>query len=78
MTLMGNGTMRSEWNFDETIRGTVRGVPIALNLAEAEEEWQVNEDQDEDPEWQPVTSGLPSTSLGKSFSVNVGFFVGGS
>ncbi|WVQ85148.1 hypothetical protein IAT38_007313 [Cryptococcus sp. DSM 104549] len=32
------GTMGSEWNFDETIRGTARGVPVLLNLEEMEDE----------------------------------------
>lgn len=43
--MMGNGTMRSEWNFDETIRGTVRNVPFQLDLADLEtEEWESEED----------------------------------
>lgn len=35
--------MRSEWNFDETIRGTLRGVPVQLNLAD---EWDLEEEGD--------------------------------
>ncbi|WVQ76913.1 hypothetical protein IAR50_006591 [Cryptococcus sp. DSM 104548] len=36
----GRGTVSSDagWNFDETIRGTRRGVPVELNLEEMEEE----------------------------------------
>ncbi len=37
--MIDNGTMRSEWNFDETIRGTVRGMPVQLDLAQTEE-WE--------------------------------------
>lgn len=46
MTMVGGGTMRSEWNFDETIRGTVRGMPVQLDLAEMEEEeWAFEEEE---------------------------------
>lgn len=48
MTLMGNpnGTMRSEWNFDETIRGTVKGVPVELDLDEmSDEEWDLQDQE---------------------------------
>lgn len=33
--------MKSEWNFDETIRGTVKGVPVELDLDEMsdDEDW---------------------------------------
>ncbi|EIW73407.1 STE/STE20/YSK protein kinase [Tremella mesenterica] len=48
-TMIGNETMRSEWNFDETIRGTVRGVPVTLDLAEMEDdEWDLNEEDEFD------------------------------
>ncbi|ODN75548.1 hypothetical protein L202_06674 [Cryptococcus amylolentus CBS 6039] len=38
--LSGRGSVSSDagWNFDETIRGTRRGVPVELNLEEMEEE----------------------------------------
>ena len=49
MTLMGEqtGTMRSEWNFDETIRGTFKGVPIELDLEEMsdDEEWDLRHEE---------------------------------
>lgn len=38
------GTMKSEWNFDETIRGTVKGMPVNLDLGEMS-------DEEEDGEW---------------------------
>lgn len=46
MTLKGNGTMRSEWNFDETIRGTMKGVPVELDLETMEEddEWDLEDE----------------------------------
>lgn len=40
------GTVRSEWNFDETIRGTVKGVPIELDLedmSDDEDDWVQSE-----------------------------------
>ncbi|WVR03239.1 hypothetical protein IAU60_000230 [Kwoniella sp. DSM 27419] len=48
LTLVGDGagTMRSEWNFDETIRGTVKGVPVQLDLQDMEEDdgWDLPEE----------------------------------
>ena len=38
------GTMRSEWNFDDTIRGTMRGGQVQLDLAKLSED----DDDDED------------------------------
>lgn len=29
-------TMRSEWNFDDTIRGTIKGAPVSLDMEEFE------------------------------------------
>lgn len=37
--------MGSEWNFDETIRGTARGIPVNLNLEDMDEGF---EDEDGD------------------------------
>ena len=52
MTMVGNGTMQSEWNFDETIRGTVRGMPVTLDLAEIgeqdDERWMLEEEEGEE------------------------------
>lgn len=47
LTMVNNGTMRSEWNFDETIRGTVRGVPVELDLEDMsdEEEWDLKDQE---------------------------------
>ena len=47
MTLKGTGTMRSEWNFDDTIRGTMKGVPVEFDLETMEEddEWDLEDKQ---------------------------------
>ncbi|WVF66496.1 hypothetical protein IAT40_001236 [Kwoniella sp. CBS 6097] len=44
LTLNDNGTMKSEWNFDETIRGTIKGVAVHLDMDDMD-------DTDEDGEW---------------------------
>jgi serine/threonine-protein kinase 24/25/MST4 len=47
-TVVGNGTMRSEWNFDDTIRGTIAGMPIELDLGaldDEEEEWDLENEE---------------------------------
>ena len=38
------GTVKSEWNFDETIRMTMKGAPIELDLAELSDndEWEMD------------------------------------
>lgn len=43
----GQGMMESEWNFDETIRGTVTGVPVNLNLEDMDKGFE-DEDEEED------------------------------
>ncbi|KIR62602.1 STE/STE20/YSK protein kinase [Cryptococcus bacillisporus CA1873] len=43
----GQGTMENEWNFDETIRGTVTGVPVNLNLEDMDKGFE-DEDEEED------------------------------
>ena len=42
-TMLANGTIRSEWNFDDTIRGTVKGMPVELDLEEMsdDDEWDL-------------------------------------
>lgn len=40
-----NGTIRSEWNFDDTIRGTIKGMPVNLNLDDMDDE------DEEDEQW---------------------------
>jgi len=45
---VGNGTVRSEWNFDDTIRGTIAGMPIELDLGaldDDEEEWDLENEE---------------------------------
>ena len=70
--MMGNGTMRSEWNFDETIRGTIKGVPLQLDLAQMEDdEWDLEEEEaeDENEEWAPTRrhgSVLDATTINVS------------
>jgi hypothetical protein len=47
-TVVGNGTVRSEWNFDDTIRGTIAGMPIELDLGaldDEEEEWDLENEE---------------------------------
>ena len=44
--MIANGTMRSEWNFDETIKLTMKGVPVELDLDEMsddDEEWELKD-----------------------------------
>lgn len=47
LTMVNNGTMKSEWNFDDTIRGTVRGVPVELDLDDMsdDEEWEFKDQE---------------------------------
>ena len=43
-----NGTVRSEWNFDDTIRGTIAGMPVELDLGaldDDEEEWDLENEE---------------------------------
>ncbi|WWD22878.1 hypothetical protein CI109_107373 [Kwoniella shandongensis] len=54
MTLNVNGTMKSEWNFDETIRGTMKGVPIQLDLDQMDEDDEESWDLQEDGGWGTV------------------------
>ncbi|KAE8540535.1 hypothetical protein D1P53_003484 [Cryptococcus gattii VGV] len=44
----GQGTMESEWNFDETIRGTARGVPVNLNLEDMDKGFEDEDDEEDD------------------------------
>jgi serine/threonine-protein kinase 24/25/MST4 len=49
----GAGTMKSEWNFDETIRGTIKGVSVELALSMEDDggEWDVEDDEEEEDAW---------------------------
>lgn len=40
-----NGTISSKWNFDETIRGTMKGVQVQLDLQD------LSEDEADEDEW---------------------------
>lgn len=83
LTISGSSTMRSEWNFDETIRGTVKGVPLNLDLAglslESDEEWEAgsgaDEDEDEDEiPWESVRVQVDRQAEGasqRSFNVSL-------
>lgn len=66
--------MKSEWNFDETIRGTVRGVPLQLDLAEMEEEEWDLEEKSGNTEW-ILKSGRPSSLLARRSSHNVSYSI---
>jgi serine/threonine-protein kinase 24/25/MST4 len=46
-TITGNGTVRTEWNFDDTIRGTRAGMPVELDLGalDDEEEWDLENEE---------------------------------
>ncbi|WWC67143.1 uncharacterized protein I206_101050 [Kwoniella pini CBS 10737] len=48
LTIGPGGTMKSEWNFDETIKGTIKGVAVNLDLEDMQDdEWDYqNEEQD--------------------------------
>ncbi|WRT63383.1 uncharacterized protein IL334_000288 [Kwoniella shivajii] len=47
LTIGPGGTMKSEWNFDETIRGTIKGVPVELDLENLQEDEWDYDDEDE-------------------------------
>lgn len=32
LATIDGGTVKTEWDFDETIRGTIKGMPVQLNL----------------------------------------------
>ena len=68
--MIANGTMRSEWNFDETIKLTMKGVPVELDLDEMsddDEEWELKDREvniDEGSAWGTTRvreSGVSST-----------------
>ncbi|WVQ64600.1 uncharacterized protein L199_002767 [Kwoniella botswanensis] len=54
LTIGPGGTMRSEWNFDETIKGTVKGVPVSLDLEDLEDndEWDYQDEDGEGDDWE--------------------------
>lgn len=66
-TFNGNGTVRSEWNFDDTIRGTINGVPVNLNLDDLEDEEEGEWDyQNEEVEiWDGTTRVRGDSALGE-------------
>lgn len=37
-TVAGGGTLRTEWDFDETIRGTIKGAPVSFDLSALREQ----------------------------------------
>lgn len=47
----GQGTMGSEWNFDETIRGTARGIPVNLNLEDMDEGFEDEDGHGSEDAW---------------------------
>jgi serine/threonine-protein kinase 24/25/MST4 len=75
-TINGN-TIRSEWNFDETIRGTVRGAQVQLDLAALSDEEDAGFDFDDDADdderapWASSSSvGIGSILAGETLSVS--------
>jgi hypothetical protein len=73
-TVNGN-TIRSEWNFDETIRGTVRGAQIQLDLAalsdEEDDGFDFDDDADDDERAPWASSvGVGSVLAGETLSVS--------
>jgi serine/threonine-protein kinase 24/25/MST4 len=73
-TINGN-TIRSEWNFDETIRGTVRGAQIQLDLAalsdEEDDGFDFDDDADDDERapW-ASSAGIGSVLAGETLNVS--------
>jgi serine/threonine-protein kinase 24/25/MST4 len=64
-TITGNGTVRSEWNFDDTIRGSIAGMPIELDLAaldDEDEEWDLENEEVEI--WDGTTRIRSGTVIG--------------
>jgi serine/threonine-protein kinase 24/25/MST4 len=60
-----NGTVRSEWNFDDTIRGTIAGMPVELDLGDLEdeeEEWDLEHEEVE--VWDGTTRIRNGTVIG--------------
>lgn len=43
--------MGSEWNFDETIRGTARGIPVNLNLEDMDEGFEDEDGHGSEDAW---------------------------
>ncbi|WWC57774.1 uncharacterized protein I303_100309 [Kwoniella dejecticola CBS 10117] len=55
LTIGPGGTMKSEWNFDETIKGTIKGVPVNLDLGDMDDdEWDYQDEEEEDGTWGTV------------------------
>lgn len=76
-TITASGTVKSEWNFDDTIRGTIKGLPVNLNLDELgdEEEDEGWDLEDEEVEVWDGTTRIRGDSLiieGSLGSRNVG------
>jgi len=79
-----NSTVKSTWDFDETIRGTIKGAPVALDLAALAEEKEqqvgiLNDKLSNCSPWIAPRAPRPSSCvqvlrwtrrMGESFSVN--------
>jgi hypothetical protein len=64
-TITGHGTVRSEWNFDDTIRGTIAGMPVELDLGamdDEDEEWDLEHEEVE--VWDGTTRIQNGTVIG--------------
>lgn len=55
-TVVAEGTVRTEWDFDETIRGTIKGVPVNFDLDSLKEE---ETEAEASPATATVTRKLP-------------------
>lgn len=87
LTMSGPPPMAGDdggWNFDETIRGTMKGIPIHLDLAGLtlgdgdDGEWEVPEGEDEEGEedvpWESVRVRVEGVGIGgRSISVRFQF-----
>jgi serine/threonine-protein kinase 24/25/MST4 len=74
LTLTGppSAEAMGEWNFDETIRGTMKGMPVNLDLAGAD--WEAGYDsedsEEEDVPWASVRVRVDGQGIGRR-DVNV-------
>lgn len=69
--------MMDEWNFDETIRGTMKGIPVNLDMTDwagyVEEEGDEDEDEEEDEvPWASVRVRVDGNGIGDRF-MNVSY-----
>jgi len=72
--MVANDTMKSEWNFDETIKLTMKGVPVELDLEEMsddDEEWELRDKEvniEEGSAW--GTTRVRESGVGSTINVS--------